>query len=150
MPPATPLPSTVTHPDLEARLHLLNHNRLAIAVMVAKSCMSGLAVDDTVAIVADTTDTVGGPLARALAERAHGLDAAAEAARARARGEIPTMVACVPAKLAVSLFASSNPSVSANISKPVYPGHVRVVVVGTGGSTLLSMAIETMPGGGSA
>ncbi len=140
---------TMTPPDLEARLHLLNQNREPVTVMLAKSCASGLALNETVAILADTTDSVGGPMARGRVERGDDLDADAEPARARARDEIPTLVACVPAKAAVAMFVSSNPSVSANIPKPVYPGHVRVVVVGAGGSTLLSMGIEAMTGGGS-
>jgi hypothetical protein len=140
----------MANPDLDARLHLLNHNREAVMVMVAKSVASGLAVDDTVAVVADTTDSVGGPMARAMAERGEGLDADAEAARARARGEIPTLVACVPVKLGVALFADSNPSVSAGIGRPVTHGRIRVVVVGAGGSTLVHVPVETMGGGGSA
>jgi hypothetical protein len=137
-------------PDLEARLHLLEHNRGAVMVMLGKSAATGLAVDDAVAIVADTIDRVGGPLARAMAEKAGDLDADAEAVRARARGETPTMVACVPTQLAVALFVSANANVSANIAKPVYPGHVRAVVVGAGGSTLVSMGVEKLARGGSA
>jgi hypothetical protein len=131
-------------------MHLLEHNGQAVMVMVAKSVSEGLALDDTVAVVADTTDPVGGPMARAMAERGDGLDADAEAARARARGETPTMVACVPTQLAVALFVSANANVSANIAKPVYPGHVRAVVVGAGGSTLVSMGVEKLARGGSA
>jgi hypothetical protein len=137
-------------PDLDARLHLLNSNRDAIALMVGKSLAAGLSVEDSVAIVADTRDSVGGALARAMTERSSDLDTAAEAARAHAKEEIPTMVAVVPRQAAVALFASSNPSVSANIAKRIHAGHVRVVVVGAGGSTLLSMAVERLPGGGSA
>jgi hypothetical protein len=143
-------PGIMANPDLEARLHLLQHNREAIMVMLAKSAASGLSVDDTVALVADTTDSVGGPMARAMAERGDGLDADAEAARARARDEIPTMVACVPTKLAVELFRVSNPNVSANIAQPVAHGRVRVVVVGAGGSTLVQVPVERLAGGGSA
>jgi hypothetical protein len=140
----------VTTRDLEARLHLLNSNREAVMVMLDKSAASGLSVEDTVAIVADTTDSVGGPMARAMAERGEGLAADAEAARARARGEIPTLVACVPTKLAVALFAVSNPTVSAGIAQPAAHGRVRVVVVGAGGSTLVQVPVETIRGGGSA
>lgn len=140
----------MANPDLEARLHLLNHNREAVLVMLGKSVASGLAIDETVAVIADTTDSIGAPMARAMAERGDGLDADAAAARARARGEIPTMVACVPTKLAVALFASSNPTVSANISKPVADGRVRVVVVGAGGSTLVQVPVEMLGEGGSA
>jgi hypothetical protein len=59
----------MAHPDLDARLHLLQHNREGIMVILAKSVASGLAVHDLVAVVADTTDSVGGPMARAMAER---------------------------------------------------------------------------------
>jgi len=138
------------NPDLEARLHLLNGNRDAVTVMIQKAVAAGLDIEDAVAIVADTRDSIGAALARAMAERSSGLDADVEAARAQARGEIPTLVAVVPRQAAVELFAVSNPTVSANISKPVYPGHVRVVVVGAGGSTLFSMGIEAMAGGGTA
>ena len=146
------LPATLAmaNPDLDHRMHLLQHNRQAVMVMVARSVASGLSVDETVAVVADTTDSVGGPMARAMAERVEGLDADAEAARARARGEIPTLVACVPLKLGIALFADSNPGVSAGIGQPVVPGRVRVVVVGANGSTLVHVPIQKVAGGGSA
>jgi hypothetical protein len=138
------------NPDLDVRLHLLEHNREGVMVMLTKSVASGLSVDDTVAVVADTTDSVGGPMARAMAERGEGLDADAEAARARARGEIPTLVACIPLKLGIALFAASNPGVSAGIGEPVAPGRVRVVVVGANGSTLVLVPVELIGGGGRA
>ena len=146
------LPATLamSNPDLDHRMHLLGYNRQAVMLMLAKSVASGLALDDTVAVVADTTDSVGGPLARAMAERNGDLDADAEASRARARGEIPTLVACVPLKLGMALFADSNPSVSAGIGRPVVPGRVRVVVVGASGSTLVHVPMERLAGGGSA
>ena len=140
----------MSSPDLDARMHLLHHNRQAIMAMLAKSVASGLAVGDTVAVVADTTDSVGGPMARAMAEKAGDLDADAEAARARVRGEIPTLVACVPVKLGIALFAVSNPGVSAGLRRAMRSGHVRVVVVGAGGSTLLGVSVEMLRGGGSA
>ena len=145
---ATTSADAMGNPDLDTRLHLLEHNREAVMVMLGRSIASGLATDDTVAIVADTTDSVGGPLARAMAERATGLDADAEAARARARDEIPTMVACVPVKLAVALFRVSNPGVSVNIARPVAHGRVRVVVVGAGGSTLVQVPVVSAPRAG--
>ena len=137
-------------PDLDARLHLLQHNRAAVMVMLAKSVASGLAVQDSVAIVADTTDSVGGPLARALAAKHPGLDTDAEAARAQRRGETPTLVAMVTVNAAVEVFAIPNPGVSAGLRRPVGPGHVRVVVVGAGGSTLVGVPVERIGGGGSA
>ncbi len=119
-------------------------------VMVAKSVSEGLSVDGIVAVVADATDSVGGPLARAMAEKGGDLDADAEAARARARGEIPTLVACVPLKLGIALFATSNPGVSQGIGRPVAPGRVRVVVVGANGSMLVHVPVEKLAGAGSA
>jgi hypothetical protein len=133
---------------LEHRLHLLQSNRTAVMVMLQKAVTSGLPVEDLVAVVADTRDPVGRPLARAMAEKVPGLDADAETAHAGARDEIPTLVAVVPAKLAVEVFKSSNPSVSAGIRQPVVLGRVRVVVVGAGGSTLVQAPIEKLSGGG--
>ena len=60
------------------------------------------------------------------------------------------MVACIPLKLGVALFATSNPTVSAGIEKPVMTGRVRVVVVGANGSTLVHVPLERLGGGGSA
>jgi hypothetical protein len=137
-------------PDLDARLHLLHHNRSAIMVMLAKSVAAGLFVQDSVAIVADTRDSVGGPLARALAAKHPGLDADAEAVRAQRRGETPTLVAIVTVQAAVEVFRIPNPGVSAGIGRAVVPGRVRVVVVGAGGSTLLGVPVERIGGGGSA
>jgi hypothetical protein len=134
--------------DLEHRLHLLRANRTAVILMLQKTVTSGLAIEDLVAVVADTRDPVGGPLARALVEKVRGLDADAEAARAGARHEIPTLVAVIQAKLAVEIFKMSNPSVSAGIGQPVVAGRVRVVVVGANGSTLVQVPIENLPAGG--
>ena len=41
-------------------------------VMLAKSVAEGLDVQNIVAIVADTTDSVGGPMARAMVQRGAG------------------------------------------------------------------------------
>jgi hypothetical protein len=108
-------------------------------VMLAKSVASGLSV-------ADTTDSVGGPMARAMAERGEALDADAEAARGTWRNPHPDR--CVPLKLGAALFASSNPSVSAGIDRSVAHGRIRVVVVGAGGSTLVHVPVEKIAGGG--
>jgi hypothetical protein len=137
-------------PDLAHRMHLLEANRSAVMVMLAKAVATGKAVEELVAVVADTRDSVGGDLTRALADKVPGLDADAEAARAQARGEIPTLVAIVPVRAAVEVFAIPNPGVSAGIEQAVVPGRVRVVLVGAGGSTLVSVPVEKMTGGGDA
>jgi hypothetical protein len=136
--------------DIDHRMHLLHHNRAAVMVMLGKSVATGLAVEDLVALVVDTMDTAGRPLARAMAERDGALDAEAEAARVRARGEIPTLVACVAAKLARALFELSNPGVRAGIERPPARGRLRVVVVGANGSMLVHVPVQTMPVVGSA
>jgi hypothetical protein len=102
-----------------------------------------------VAIVADTEDAVAGGLARAMAERV-GLDVDAEAARAHARDEVSTLVAVVPAALAVEVFKPSNSDVSARLAGPVARGKVRVVVVGAGGSMLVHVPVVRPPIAGSA
>jgi hypothetical protein len=131
--------------DLDARVHLLRKNRSAVMVMLAKARLEGLDIDGIVAIVADTRDTVGGPMARAMAERNQGLDADAEAARAEAKDEIPTLVAVVPLKLAVALFAESHPAVSHGLRQPLMAGGLHVVVVASGGATLFQVKAEPGP-----
>jgi hypothetical protein len=138
----------MTTPNLDARLHLLRHNREGIMVMLKKSAAAGLAIEDSVAIIADTRDSVGAPMSTAMAARIGDLDPDAEASRALDRGEIPTSVAVLPARLAVELFAGSNPTVSAGIEQGAPTGRVRVV--GAGGSTLVHVPLVTMGGGGSA
>ena len=44
-------------PDLEHRMHLLEANRAAVMVMLAKAVATGKAVEDLVAVVADTPDS---------------------------------------------------------------------------------------------
>ena len=138
------------HPDLAHRMHLLEANRSAVMVMLQKAVATGKAVEELVAVVADTRDPVGGDLARALVAKVPGLDADAEAARAQARGEIPTLVAIVSVMAAMEVFAIPNPGVAAGIGQAVVPGRVRVVIVGAGGSTLAAVPVETMTGGGEA
>lgn len=135
----------VTQADLDARLYLLRKNRGAVMVMLSKARREGIDVENVAAIVADTRDTVGGPMARAMAERSTGLDADAEAARAEAKDEIPTIVAIVPLKLAVALFADSHPAVSDGLRQPLNPGGLHVVVVASGGATLIQVKAEPAP-----
>ena len=69
----------------------------------------------------------------------------AEAARAEAKDEIPTLVAVVPVKLAVALFADSHPAVSDGLRQPLKPGGLHVVVVASGGATLIQVKAEPGP-----
>jgi hypothetical protein len=138
---ATPM----TQAALDARLYLLGKNRSAVMVMLSKARREGIDVENVAAIVADTRDSVGGPMARAMAERSRGVDADAEAARAEAKDEIPTLVAVVPLNLAVALFADSHPAVSDGLRQPLKPGGLHVVVVASGGATLIQVRAEPGP-----
>ena len=136
----------MTQAGLDARLYLLGKNRSAVMVMLSKARREGSDVENVAAIVADTRDSVGGPLARAMAERSGGgVDADAEAARAEAKDEIPTLVAVVPLNLAVALFADSHPAVSDGLRQPLKPGGLHVVVVASGGATLFQVRAEPGP-----
>jgi hypothetical protein len=135
----------MTQANLDARLYLLRRNRSAVMVMLAKALREGHDVESVAAIVADTRDTVGGPMARAMAERSPGLDADVEAGRAEARNEIPTLVAVVPMKLAVALFADSHPAVSNGLRQPLMLGGLHLVVVASGGATLFQVKTESGP-----
>ncbi len=136
----------MTQADLDARLYLLGKNRSAVMVMLSKARREGIDVENVAAIVADTRDSVGGPMARAMVERSSGgVDADAEAARAEAKDEIPTLVAVVTLKLAVALFADSHPAVSDGLRQPLKPSGVHVVVVASGGATLIQVRAEPGP-----
>jgi hypothetical protein len=135
----------MTQADLDARVYLLRTNRSAIMVMLGKALGEGLDLEGVAAIVADTRDTVGAPLARAMAERSPGLSADAEGAKAEAKDEIPTLVAIVPLKLAVALFAASHPAVSHGLRQPVMSGGLQVVIVASGGATLVRVKAEPGP-----
>jgi hypothetical protein len=137
-------------PDLDRRLQLLQHNRDAAMLMLSSILAGGLAVDDVVAIVADTRDSIGGALARAMAERDGASNSDGGRCRARAADDPQTLLACMTTRLAVAIFEASNPSVSAGIVQPVVPGRVRVVVVGGGGSTLVHVPIVAVPSAGAA
>jgi hypothetical protein len=80
-----------------------------------------------------------------MAERSPGLDADVEAGRAEARNEIPTLVAVVPMKLAVALFADSHPAVSNGLRQPLMLGGLHLVVVASGGATLFQVKTESGP-----
>jgi hypothetical protein len=135
---------------LDNRLHLLHENVDAIMALLAKVVASGEDLASMVVVVADARDPIGGRLAQAAARLHPGLDADAEAARARALGRIPTVITLIPRKAATPLFRLSNPSVGKGLAHPPPAGHVHVVAVGAGGATLVAMPLDLPTGGGGA
>jgi hypothetical protein len=128
--------------DQERRMHLLKHNRAAVMVMLGKARGEGKG-SALVAIVADTTDVIGRDIASAFAEKSDpSLDVGAEARRVQARGEIPTFVVVVPLALAATGFALSHPNIAKGLGQPARPGALPIVLVGSGGATLVHVAAE--------
>jgi hypothetical protein len=136
--------------DLDQRLQLLQRHRDATMLMLSSGLAAGFAIEDIVAVVADTRDSVGGALAHAMEERPGAVDADEEGARSGAVEKTPTLVACLTTSVAVGIFSVSNPSVSAGLSRPPGAGRVRVVVVGAGGSTLVHLPIAGVRTAGAA
>jgi hypothetical protein len=129
----------------ESRMHMLQHNRGAVLLMLGSAVREGKA-GPFAAIVADTLDHVGGDIARAFVEKSDpraGLDVGAEASKAMAKGQVPTFVCIVPVVLAAAGFAESHPEVSRGLSVPAKPGRLPVVVVGSGGATLVQIPTES-------
>lgn len=127
---------TAKNPGAEARLHLLNANRDAVSVMVARAVVGGLDRCDAVVVVVDQRDPVGAQLASAAAEKA-GLDAGTEAERVKDRGEVPTAIIVVPLAAARVLFRESHPDVAGGLARCLQPVRVRVVVVAEGAAMLV-------------
>ena len=121
---------TTPRPGADARRHLLDANRDAIAIMLGRvRAAGGMRTDeDAVVIVVDQRDPVGFQLAKAAADKA-GLDASAEAERVQARGEIPTAIVIVPLAGARVLFGESHPEVAHSLVRRPSIGQVRVVVI---------------------
>jgi hypothetical protein len=61
---------TTQNPGAQPRLHLLDANRDAIAVTLARAAAGGLTPDAVVVTVADQRDVVGRDLGRAATEKA--------------------------------------------------------------------------------
>lgn len=132
-------------PGAQARLHLLDANRDAIAVMLARSTAGGVAPEGAVVILADQRDAVGRELARAAAEKA-GLDADDEAERVQGRGEVPTAIIVAPLAAARMLFSESHPEVEGGLARPPGPRKVRVVVIAEGSAMLVHAAVSPARG----
>lgn len=130
----------VRNPGADARFHLLHANRDAIAVMLARAAVGGLASNDAVVVLVDQRDTVGRQLADAAADKA-GLEGSTEAERIRARDEIPTVIIVVPVIGAQILLDESHPEACAGLAHPPVPGRVRVVVVAEGAAMLVHAAV---------
>ena len=143
MSPALLVPTmmTIQRPGAQARLHLLDANRNAIAVMLARSTAGGVAPEGAVVILADQRDAIGRELARAAAEKA-GLDADDEAERVQGRGEVPTAIIVVPLAAARMLFSESHPEVERGLARFPAPRQVRVVVIAEGSAMLVHAEVS--------
>lgn len=124
------------NPGQEGRLYLLNANRDAISVMLARAVEGGLDPHDAVAVIVDQRDPLGSDFAEAAATKA-GLNADREASLLELRGEIPTAIIVVTAAMARLLFRETHPTVAKGLSRELLPGHVRVVVIADGAAMLV-------------
>lgn len=129
----------------QARLHLLDHNRDAIAVMLARAAAGGVASEGAIVIVVHQRDAVGRDLARAAAEKA-GLDADKEAERVQGRNEIPTAIIVAPLIGARMLFSESHPEVERGLARFPAPRQVRVVVIAEGSAMLVHAEVSSAHG----
>jgi hypothetical protein len=136
LPPPYQVFMTKQNNGAQARLHLLDANRGAIAVMLARATAGGITPGGAVVIVLDQRDAVGRDLARAAAVKA-GLVADAEAERVQGRGQIPTAIIAVPLSGARMLFAESHPEVERGLARSPGPRQVRIVVIAEGAAMLL-------------
>ena len=127
------------NPAIEARLHLLASNRDWISVALARVVADGGDIKQLVVLILDTTDNVGGGIARALAERHPKLGVEHHERVVLGKRQIPTVIAVVPVPAAELLFAETHPGVAGGLGIPPPCGRVRVVSVASGGATLLHL-----------
>jgi hypothetical protein len=132
-------------PGAQARLHLLDANRDAIAVMLARAATGGVAPEGAVVVVLDQRDAVGRELASAAAEKA-GLLADDEAEQIQSRGQIPTAIIVVPLAGARVLFSESHPEVERGLARSPRPQQVRVVVIADGAAMLVHAEVSSHVG----
>jgi len=136
---------TAQNPGAQARLHLLDANRDAIALMLTRAAAGGLAPEGAVVLVLDQRDAVGRDLARAAAEKA-GIVADAEAERVQRRGQIPTAIIVVPLAAARVLFSESHPEVERGLARFPAPRQLRVVVIAEGSAMLVHAEVSSAHG----
>lgn len=132
-------------PGAQARLHLLDANRDAIAVMLARATAGGLARVGAVVIVADQRDAFGRELASAAAEKA-GLDADDETERIGGGGRIPTAIIVVPLAGARVLFSESHPEIERGLGRFPGPQQVRVIMIAEGSAMLAHAEVSPARG----
>jgi hypothetical protein len=140
-----PTAMTIPPPGVTARLHLLDANRDAIAIMLGRAAAGGLAHQDAVVVVVDQRDSVGREVAAAAAEKA-GLHADREAERVQSRGEIPTAIVVVPLAGARVLFAEGHPEVARGLARRPAASQVRVVMIAEGAATLAHAQVSPIRG----
>lgn len=110
-----------------------NHNAETVSLLLSKvSQLDGFTV-----ILADTQDSVGGELVRAIAE-AKGQDIQADLDKLASQG-IPTGMALLPTSIVAEVLREANPRVSRLLAALPPPARaIWVVVIADGGSMLLA------------
>lgn len=126
--------------QLADRLHLLHHNESAVQLMVAKLTTQD---DDLVAVIIDTRDEMG----RELAEY---LGVSGQAEKIAGPDRIPTIIGALPRLDAARAFSETHPKIAAGLSVRPPPGHVPVIVIASGGITLVYVKRISMPIAGEA
>lgn len=116
---------------------MLRHNSTAVQLMVTKLAIAG-GPDDIVAAIIDTRDELG----RDLAEH---MGVAREVARIAGPDRIPTILGVVARLDAVRALEETHPRVAAGLAIKPPPSQVPVVVIASGGITLVCLERVAMP-----
>jgi hypothetical protein len=119
------------------RLYLLEANRTALMVVLAKLRRSGSWCEEGVLFVADVRDPVGTALVRATG----GNPADAEAFGGR---NIPTALGLLRERDAARFFNQVQPRIAVEVLVRPEPGRVRIIVVGAGGAILTHVAAQEL------
>jgi hypothetical protein len=96
-------------------------------------------LDGHVLLVADATDSIGGPLSLALATKAGCAQQVIEQqAKLAAKGDqIPTTISIVPLAMMIRLIEISNPGIAKALELRVPPEFIYAVIISKGGTTLM-------------
>jgi hypothetical protein len=118
-------------PDTQARVAFWNANH-AVAMMSLASLPNH---EGMVIVVADLRDTIGRSIAEGLAEKGQLPEHEAKVLKKK---EIPTAIMIMPAAVVARVLKVPNPAISDVLRKGTpAAGNLFVVVIGSGGSTLL-------------
>jgi len=100
-------------------------------------------VSQTMIVVADLRDKVGGKLVRVLARTTQG-DLDRHIQDAAQKGEVPSTLIFVPVKVISDSLAAQYPEHSAKIAKPLPPGYVWITIIAENGALVFQAPIETV------